>query len=72
MRLIKIVYIIIFVLGPSLLSVAQGKKSADKEEEVKKMDNRVGLRKDKSPYGVYYAYEYLKYVLPEAEIIVDN
>lgn len=39
----------------------------------KKLNKRVTLwRKDKIPYGTYYAYENLHYLFPDAEIIVNN
>lgn len=39
----------------------------------KKLNKRVSLWKnDKIPYGTYYAYQNLKYIFPDAEIIIDN
>ena len=39
----------------------------------KKLNRRVTLwRKDKIPYGAYYAYENMKYVFPNAEITINK
>jgi hypothetical protein len=39
----------------------------------KKLNKRVSLwRNDKIPYGTYYAYENLKYIFPDAEVIIDK
>lgn len=58
------------MVSPSI-SWAKGKDSTDEQASRKKMDSRVTMwRKDKAPYGTYYAYEYLNYMFPEAEILV--
>ncbi len=42
-------------------------------QQQKKMNRRISLwRKDKIPYGTYYAFQNLKYLFPEAEIIINN
>ncbi|MBC7848406.1 MAG: hypothetical protein H7Y31_01655 [Chitinophagaceae bacterium] len=39
----------------------------------KKINERVTMwRKDKLPYGLYYAYEQLPYIFPNAEILIDK
>jgi len=39
----------------------------------KKLNRRISFsRRDKIPYGGYYAYENLKYIFPEAEIVIEN
>ena len=42
-------------------------------QQSKKLDERISLwRKDKIPYGTFYTYENLKYMFPDAEIIVNK
>jgi hypothetical protein len=39
----------------------------------KKLNKRVSLsRKDKIPYGTYFAYENMKWIFPNAEIMINK
>jgi hypothetical protein len=56
-----------------LLLLVFGAISGCSPGKQKKLNKRVSLwRNDKIPYGTYYAYENLKYIFPEADVIIDK
>ena len=72
MKSFYIYYLFIFVFQP-VLSLAQNNDAKSEKATEKVMDERVTLKRtEKTPYGTYYAYEYLTVMFPEAEILIDK
>ncbi|MEO5947681.1 MAG: DUF4350 domain-containing protein [Chitinophagaceae bacterium] len=65
----KLPYILLFLIGGAfaLLVITGNNKAA------RKIDNRITFRKnDKKPYGMFVAFNHLKYIFPKASISVNK
>ena len=65
----KLPYILLFLIGGAfVLLFATGNNKTNRQ-----LDNKVTFRKnDKRPYGMFVAYNHLKYLFPKASVSINK